>query len=234
MIVSDTIKREDPTVQSLVLSLPEAPSKWMMGCDIPMIRPFTVFCKLNQISFSDRQWFEREAESLNHTDGACPVCGAKSRLSPFASYTRYLVEWGDGGPVTHEVSVRRYQCSSCGHTHALLPSALVPYSSYSLRFILLVLRDYFLRTACVEELCRRAGISVSSLYRWKALFLTHKALWLGILEDLAVAAGTFLSGMDGSFLRDFCRRFPFSFLQPLRGTSPDPPYSLPDYSPAST
>lgn len=234
MIVSDTIKREDPTVQSLVLSLPETPSKWMMGCDIPMIRPFTVFCKLNQISFSDRQWFEREAESLNHTDGICPVCRAKSCLSPFASYTRYLVEWEDGGPVTHEVAVRRYQCSSCGHTHALLSSALVPYSSYSLRFILRVLRDYFLRTACVQELCVRAGISVSSLYRWKALFLTQKALWLEILEDLDTAEGTFLSGIDGSFLREFFRRFLFSFLQSLRGTSPDPPYRLLGQSHAST
>lgn len=206
----------------------------MKSHNILMIRPFTVFCKLNQISFSDRQWFEREAESLNHTDGICPVCGAKSCLSPFASYIRYLVEWEDGSPVTHEVAVRRYQCSSCGHTHALLSSALVPYSSYSLRFILLVLRDYFLRTVCVQELCGRAGISVSTLYRWKALFLTQKALWLGILEDLAVAEGTFLSGMDDSFLQDFCRRFSFSFLQPLRGISPDPPHRLPGQPPAST
>lgn len=199
-----------------------------------MIRPFTVFCKLNQISFSDRQWVEREAESLNHTDGICPVCRAKSCLSPFASYTRYLVEWEKGSPVTHEVVVRRYQCSSCGHTHALLSSALIPYSSYSLRFILLVLRDYFLRTACVQELCERAGISVSSLYRWKDLFLTHKALWLGILEDLGTAEEPFLSGIDGSFLQGFYRRFLFSFLQPLRGTSPDLPYGLPGRPPAST
>ena len=130
-----------------------------------MIRPFTVFCKLNQISFSDRQWFEQEAESLNHTDGICPVCHANACLSPFASYTRYLVEWKDGLPATHEVTVQRYLCSSCGHTHALLSSALVPYSSYSLRFILLVLRDYFLRKACVQKICERAGISVSTLYR---------------------------------------------------------------------
>ena len=108
-----------------------------------MIRPFTIFCKLNQISFSDRQWFEQEAGSLSHTDGVCPVCHAKACLSPFASYTRYLVEWKEDFPVTYEVTVQRYRCSSCGHTHAQLPSPLVPYSSYSLRFILLVLRDYY-------------------------------------------------------------------------------------------
>lgn len=199
-----------------------------------MIRPFTVFCKLNQISFSDRQWFEQEAESLNHTDGICPVCHAKACLSPFASYTRYLVEWKDGLPATHEVTVQRYLCSSCGHTHALLSSALVPYSSYSLRFILLVLRDYFLRKACVQKICQRAGISVSTLYRWKALFLTHKALWLGILEDMGTSAETFLDGMDGTFVQGFCRRFFFSFLQRLRGTSPDPPQKPPGQAPGPT
>ena len=97
-----------------------------------------------------------------------------------------------------------------------------------------MLRDYFLRTACVQELCRRAGISISTLYRWRALFLTHKALWLGILEDMNTTEGTFLSGIDGSFLQEFFHRFLFSFLQPLRGTSPDLPYRPPEQFPAST
>ena len=199
-----------------------------------MIRPFTVFCKLNRISFSDRQWFKQETGSLSYTDGICPACRAKACLSPFASYTRYLVEWAGRNPATHEVTVQRYQCSSCGHTHALLPSLLVPYSSYSLRFILLVLRDYFLHRACVQKICERAGISVSTFYRWKALFLVHKALWLGILEDLDASAEAFLDGMDGTLLQGFCRKFLFSFLQRLRGASPDPPSGTPDQPSGST
>lgn len=199
-----------------------------------MIRPFTVFCKLNQITFSDRQWLEKEAGSLSHTDGTCPVCHAKARLSPFASYARYLVEWKGSLPATHEITVQRYQCSSCGHTHALLSSALVPYSSYSLRFILLVLRDYFLGRTCVQKICEHAGISVSTLYRWKALFLAHKALWLGILEDMGTSAETFMDGMDGTLLQGFCRRFLFSFLQHPRGISPDPPQEMPGRASNST
>ena len=199
-----------------------------------MIRPFTVFCKLNQISFSDGQWLEKEAGSLSHTDGVCPVCHAKACLSPFASYTRYLVEWDDSLPATHEVAVQRYLCSSCGHTHALLSSALVPYSSYSLRFILLVLRDYFLGRACIQKICERAGISVSTLYRWKALFLSHKALWLGVLEDMGTSDGAFMDSMDGTFLQGFYRKFLFSFLQHSRSTSPDLPREMPDRPSGST
>ncbi len=192
-----------------------------------MIRPFTVFCKLNRISFSDRQWFKQETGSLSHTDGVCPACRAKACLSPFASYTRYLVEWAGGNPATHEITVQRYQCSSCGHTHALLSSALVPYSSYSLRFILMVLQAYFLHRDSVQAVCERAGISVSTLYRWKSLFLAHKALWLGVLESLETSAPAFLDGMDGILLRGFCLKFLFSFLQRPRGTSPDPPSGTP-------
>lgn len=199
-----------------------------------MIRPFTVFCKLNQISFSDRQWLEKEAGSLSHTDGVCPVCHAKACLSPFASYTRYLVEWEDGLPATHEVSVQRYLCSSCGHTHALLSSALVPYSSYSLRFILMVLRDYFLGRSCVQKICGHAGISASTLYRWKNLFLSHKALWLGVLEDMGTPAETFMDSMDGTLMQGFCQKFLFSFLQHPRRTSPDPPREMPGRPSGST
>jgi len=199
-----------------------------------MIRPFTVFCKLNQISFSDRQWLEKEAGSLSHTDGICPCCHAKACLSPFSSYTRYLVEWENALPSTHEVTVQRYQCGSCGHTHALLSSALVPYSSYSLRFILLVLRDYFLGRACVQKVCERAGISVSTLYRWKTLFLAHKNLWLGALEDLYVPQGALLESMDGIFLHSFYQTFRFSFLQRLRGGSGYPPQDGQDSPPGTT
>lgn len=199
-----------------------------------MIHPFTVFCKLNQISFSDRQWFEKEAESLNHTDGICPVCHAQACLSPFASYTRYLVERRKGTPATHEITVHRYRCSSCGHTHALLSSSLVPYSSYSLRFILLVLQDYFLGRACVQTVCERAGISVSTLYRWKAMFLSHKELWLGKLEDLNTSAKGFLEDMDGAFLQEFLHKFLFCFLQRGRGISPSPPPKLQCHAPGST
>lgn len=199
-----------------------------------MIRPFSVFCKLNKISFSDRQWFKQEAESLSHTDGVCPVCHAKACLSPFASYTRYLVEWAGGAPVTHEVTVQRYQCSSCSHTHALLSSALVPYSSYSLRFILVVLRAYFLHRACVKTICERAGISVSTLYRWKSLFLVHKALWLGVLKSLETSVGSFLDGLDGALLQGFCLKFLFSFLQRPHGTFPNLPSGTPEQTFGST
>lgn len=189
-----------------------------------MIRPFTVFCKLNQITFSDFHWFCQEDHARNRTDGSCPACHAPASMSPFASYKRYLVEVKNGQPLTHTVTVQRYRCSSCRRTHALLPSMLVPYSAYSLRFILQVLRAYFLRTDTVAGICERAGIAVSTLYRWKKLFLTHKQLWLGVLEAAHQDSCHFLDQLSGTTLKNHHHAFRVSFLQPFRRTVREQPF----------
>lgn len=199
-----------------------------------MIRPFTIFCKLNQINCSDFHWFSQEDHALDRADGSCPVCHARMSMSSFASYRRYLVELEHGEPVTRTITVQRYRCGSCRHTHALLPSMLVPYSSYSLRFILEVLRAYFLRTDTVAGICERAGIAVSTLYRWKKLFLTHKQLWLGVLETAHRDNFSFLDQIDGTILKNHYRAFRISFLQSFRCTVREQPFRDTGHLPAFT
>ena len=180
---------------------------------ILMIRLFYVFCKLNQVRFSDRQWSHWESGKMMSWDQPCSVCGAKDCMDVFDHYKRYLVTWEDGGAVSRMITVERRQCVSCGHTHAVLPSCLVPYKSYSLRFILMVLQNYFLRVCPVEQLCGRYGISISTLYRWLKLFKQQKALFLGVLENARMGCMSFLEGLEGTFLKDFYQLFRFSFLE---------------------
>lgn len=189
-----------------------------------MIRVFTVFCKLNRISFSDRQWLKKDlAGFCSGTKDACPFCGAKGCLSKFACYDRYLVELREGTPATYRIRIPRYRCASCGHTHAVLSSSLVPYRSYSLRFILQILRCYFLHRKTVAALCEAAGISPSTLYEWMKLFLRQKSLWLGTLSDLEETTDSFLEGLSGKLLMDFHGAFLFSFLQHIPSTDGEAP-----------
>lgn len=186
-----------------------------------MIRIFSIFCKLNQISLSDRQWVEKESESLSLSNRTCPVCHSQDSLSYFASYRRCLIERKNCRQVVQEIGIKRFRCHSCGHTHALISSALVPYSSYSLRFILLTLRDYFLGRSCVQHICDCAGIAVSTLYRWKKMFIRHRALWMATLENMITfGPAEFAERMDGRFLQSFCQTFLISFLQSRRGKHP--------------
>lgn len=168
-----------------------------------MIRCFTLFCKLNQIPFSDTQWLRAETDSFRIFDGVCPVCKAEKCLDEFGHYDRYLTEVQGNRPVTHTVRITRCRCSSC----------LVPYRSYSLRFILHVLRHYFQHQGTVEQICRRYGIAPSTLYSWKALFQKQKRLWLGSLNDMAVSPRSFLEEFDGKQLEDFQKAFRFAFLE---------------------
>ena len=144
-------------------------------------------------------------------------------MEPFGHYDRYLVSWEDNGAVSRIITVERHRCASCGHTHAILPSCLTPYKSYSLRFILTVLRSYFLHVSPVEKLCLRYGISISNLYRWCELFKHHKAMILGVLEDAVQRNDSFLECLNGSTLRDFYQSFRFSFLGGFRCTDKNLP-----------
>lgn len=188
-----------------------------------MIRRFSVFCKLNEIKFSDRKWFEDTIRMPLAPDQPCPYCSAKGTLRLFGHYDRYLVEWDGQAQKCSTVSVPRHICSSCGHTHAVLPACLVPYKSYSLRFLLIVLRAYFVRTGSVERLCEYYGITISMLYRWLDLFKQQKALWLGVLEDMSVQPAAFLDSLDGMMLKDFFLAFRFSCMESFHVTDPEMP-----------
>jgi len=96
---------------------------------------------------------------------------------------RSAIDYEKGRVVYRKIEVKRVRCGSCGHTHAVLPDWIIPYSTYSLQFILRVLAAYYLGSKTVEGLCQQYAISASMLYEWKRLFLEHKEMWLGVLED---------------------------------------------------
>ena len=57
------------------------------------------------------------------TDACCPYCGKKGSLGYHGFYTRCLIVCG----ICIIVSIQRLKCSECGHTHALMPSFIIPY-----------------------------------------------------------------------------------------------------------
>ncbi len=154
----------------------------------------------------------------------CPSCGVKGSCSIHAYYGRSLVDFIGGKPVRHSLCILRLVCS-CGHTHAILPDFIIPYSSFGLFFILRVLAEYFLRPASLEKICERFLITQKQLYHWLALFRKHKEEWMGILSSLETSGLSFLKTlftMSGysSFASSFVRRFAVSFLQSHKNPAP--------------
>lgn len=194
-----------------------------------MIRLFTIFCKLNFKILSAKDLFLESmkafsSDKLPFIKLSCPHCGAKTPTwSYHDSYQRYLISFENEVTITYTIDITRIICSSCQHTHAILPEIIIPYGSYSLPFIIAVLKDYFLRDLTVKTLCEKYQISISMLYRWKRLFLVHKKLWLGILENLYQNYIAFLSSLPtfntSNDLSLFFLINSHSFLQSIRKTA---------------
>ena len=146
----------------------------------------------------------------------CPFCGAKGTCKKRGSYERSLVTFSNGTAEVIRLKIPRVQCS-CGKSHALLPDFIVPYLSYSLPMILLILSDYFKRRLTIRGICEKYLVSPPLIYRFKKLFLLHKKQWLGILRDMELCAPDFVERLQTdsySRFRDaFLRLTTYSFLQ---------------------
>ena len=184
-----------------------------------MIRLFTALCKVYyEKLLSEWQAFLEATAEFSYMREACPKCGAKSKLAGYGNYGRGLTSHEDGQVVYRLISVLRYLCASCKTTHALLPDIIVPYSPYSLLFMLAALIAYYERDGTVADACARLGIATSTIYKWKERIAEHKDLMLGLLISRKRHAHSYILGLLGSSglsaaLCRFFRVYGFSFMQ---------------------
>jgi ribosomal protein S27AE len=195
-----------------------------------MIRLIAALCKTLFKFVTDEQIFLDASDGYIHHSKNCPRCGAIGKLGLYGGYFRWLVSRRKRKTVSCLIWIRRFECGSCGATHALLPDILTPYSPYSLQFKLTVLIAYFERDCTVEELCEEFGIAISTLYEWIKRLASHKQLMIGVLLDCKVSALGFIHDLIGSAdlsytLNRFFRKYGFSFMQrtPATATRPNPP-----------
>ena len=113
------------------------------------------------------------------------------------------------------VSVPRVQCKACGHSHSFLSDNLIPFSSYTLRFVLTVLSDYLEHSLTVKKLCSKWQIAVSTLYVWISLFSRHYSLWNSFINEIIQFSRSSLDQVLDipAFPSAFYRITGFSFMQ---------------------
>lgn len=176
--------------------------------------------------FSDIQLLEDAYASLQQNDYVCKCCGQKGMFSPASSYSRSMITVENGSRKEDTILIRRFRCS-CGHCHAVIPEFLIPYGSYTIRFVLHVLKCYLNRTSSVSSLCDFWQISVSTLYEWIHRFRSHFNLLSSILKQIHwLSAGSLDQVLDTpDFVSSFLQTVKaFSFLQ-HHPTSCQPPRS---------
>ena len=163
-----------------------------------MIRRFFAFGKLNLQNSSDFQFFSDSMGSFCPGRQRCPHCKSTGNCIRHASYERGLVSYENGRVVFRRLVILRVICSSCHHTHAILPDVIIPYGSYSLSFILQLMKEYYSKLMTVGQLCERFLISISTFYRLKHTYISHRLLWLGITTAADNKPSDFLVFLEGS------------------------------------
>lgn len=173
---------------------------------------------------SDIQLFNHISDHLDDYCFTCPHCGKKGCFDRVVPYDRWIITVENDERKEYRVECPSLVCE-CGHWHAVLSDILIPYSSYTARFILHVLNQYIHRTCTVVELCGKWQIAVSTLYTWIHRFKDHYSLWAGIMGEIRritqAALDEVCSYVD--FARAFLERIgAFSFLQGYCATYSDP------------
>ena len=127
--------------------------------------------------------------SIKHTDLQL-YYNAISRfdMSSFikcGSYSRYLISFEKGKIKTRLVTVYRVirKGDMSRHTHAILPDIIVPYSSYSIRFIIYFLYLYTHRNCSADKFCAKYQISRSTINDWLTLYSNQIQEWLSLLKS---------------------------------------------------
>lgn len=223
LILVTNKKRKNTTDQSFALPQHKNITGYIsvsMSYPSTMLRAFTLLCKLNSYKLSDKVLFDVTLAHLDLVHQTCPCCGSSTNHKIYSSYERNMISISNGSRKNYTVTIPRIKCH-CGHTHAILPDVLIPYGSYSLRFILLVLCEYLNRRCSVEDLCYKYEIVKSTLYSWIHLFIDHHNLLAGILNSIDKLC---LSAIDWvysftSLSLEFFSSFHFSFLQPHHVTT---------------
>lgn len=197
------------------------------------------------------QFTQYSLDHYNPDSHACQRCGKRIWYNgrQCSSYRRGITYVREGKRVDDECIIPICLCPACGKSdrrggtpngdyyHAILPDNLIPFTYFTLLFILTVLDEYAKRTRTVSQICEYWSVSISTLYRWKKRYKDHYDAWSDSMDQIrklqeesvkktpeeaeAEAIGkslfrvfSLLVHLPGEFFSRFC----FSFLQPNRLT----------------
>lgn len=91
----------------------------------------------------------------------CPYCHS-SNLIRWGKYTRNCYYIDDNKIVFEVLEIQRVKCKKCNHTHALLPSVVVPYKQFLL--------DTILNCITNSPFTYKYKFSFDTIYKWKYQF----------------------------------------------------------------
>ena len=100
----------------------------------------------------------------------CPCCGAIDKFVKYGTYYRNFSCIIGDTIENYYICVQRIICTSCNHTHALLPNFIVPYKIMALSSIAIIVHRATISSA--YKLANTINLSFQSIYAFIACVLS--------------------------------------------------------------
>lgn len=115
----------------------------------------------------------------------CPNCHS-DKLIRYGTYERNLGIKGE----YQKINIKRVMCKECGHTHALIPSFILPFYQSERSFIVYAVSKVVVDKECVVEASKELEISRQELYSLVKRFKSHitrlKTTFKCSLEEIVI------------------------------------------------
>ncbi len=110
---------------------------------------------------------EYESEE-NYEYIECPYCKS-DKLIRYGSYKRNIGIFGK----YYEIKIKRVQCKNCKHTHALIPSFIMPYFQSEASFIVIGITLRELKEEKLKEVSETLSVTRQLVGFWIKRFKSH-------------------------------------------------------------
>lgn len=149
---------------------------------------------LNQISYNS---FINSFDLLSLT---C-ACGHSGCLTRHGFYTRYIKSYKEH---KNRLSILRVKCACCGHTHAVFPVIIVPYSQVTLDDHIRIINNYSNGKGHERLMTEKILIDENTIRNILARYRTY---WHQRLESAEISLKLSLSDISKRCIETFKRQF---------------------------
>lgn len=150
--------------------------------------------------------YDNSLKNLNYHSLKCPCCHSKGVMNIHSYYQRSLKVGSNKDLI--RITIQRVICKSCGTTHALLPSCIVPYTRFSVHVQTLIISSSLIvsnkLTHQFNELCNYFQIFENNIRFIIKKFINH---WKERLNSISVKVN------DVKLLELCHSHFKFQFMQ---------------------
>lgn len=101
----------------------------------------------------------------------CPCCGAKCSFHRHGTYIRNLLSMYDVDIIEESIEILRLFCTSCGHTHAILPWDVIPFHIYCASTMVKIFSMIYVEGRSILNVATSLNISFQLIYKFLSLLL---------------------------------------------------------------